>query len=241
MNLTAPQIRDLQFFLIGLNLYSGKADGIYGTMTRNAVRLFQKNNGLTPDGIAGQKTIEKAVSMGLWRAEYPMKPNFAPLSNSQRIQLFGRFRYEATNDLADRDAIRILGDWEDKNIVTVRIPQLIKIKGNDMVRCHRLVANQFVQVFQDWDNAGLMPLVLSWEGSYYPRFVRGRYGVLSNHSWGSAFDINYAWNMLGQTPALLGEKGSVRSLVGIAHKNGFYWGGHFNRRDGMHFEIFKIV
>jgi hypothetical protein len=29
--------------------------------------------------------------------------------------------------------------------------------------------------------------------------------------------------------------------VPVAHKFGFYWGGHFSRRDGMHFEIAKVM
>ena len=50
-------------------------------------------------------------------------------------------------------------------------------------------------------------------------------------------------NCLGQTfeqPALLGEKGCVRELVPIAHDHGFYWGGHFTRQDGMHFEVARV-
>jgi hypothetical protein len=48
--------------------------------------------------------------------------------------------------------------------------------------------------------------------------------------------------MLGKRPALVSEKGSVRELVPIANKYGFYWGGHFNSRpDGMHFEAAKIL
>jgi hypothetical protein len=39
----------------------------------------------------------------------------------------------------------------------------------------------------------------------------------------------------------VGQKGSVRELVQIANNNGFYWGGHFSRKDGMHFEIAKVV
>jgi hypothetical protein len=53
----------------------------------------------------------------------------------------------------------------------------------------------------------------------------------------SAFDINAAWNERGHRPALVGEKGSVRSLVPIAHKWGFWWAGHFSTPDGMHFEV----
>jgi len=28
--------------------------------------------------------------------------------------------------------------------------------------------------------------------------------------------------------------------VPIAHDHGFYWGGHFSRSDGMHFEVAKL-
>lgn len=47
-----------------------------------------------------------------------------------------------------------------------------------------------------------------------------------------------AYNPLGARPALVGQKGSVRELVPIANKWGFYWGGHYSgRKDGMHFEV----
>jgi len=80
---------------------------------------------------------------------------------------------------------------------------------------------------------------LGWFGN--PRFIRGSRSILSNHAWYTAFDINYRWNMLGETPADIGEKGSVKELVPIAHDFGFYWGGHFRRRDGMHFEAAKVL
>ena len=37
--------------------YNGAIDGIYGSATEKAVRLFQQKNGLTVDGKAGQKTL----------------------------------------------------------------------------------------------------------------------------------------------------------------------------------------
>ena len=36
--------------------YSGSVDGIYGPATKKAVEYFQRKNGLTADGIVGQKT-----------------------------------------------------------------------------------------------------------------------------------------------------------------------------------------
>ena len=39
--------------------YDVKEDGVYGTATVAAVKLFQKANGLTADGIAGPKTLAK--------------------------------------------------------------------------------------------------------------------------------------------------------------------------------------
>lgn len=51
------EVRQIQQKLRELGLYSGSVDGIYGTATQKAVRQFQKNCGLTVDGIAGRKTL----------------------------------------------------------------------------------------------------------------------------------------------------------------------------------------
>ena len=42
--------------------YSGEVDGIYGPKTYEAVKYFQRKNGLTVDGIAGPKTL---AAMGI--------------------------------------------------------------------------------------------------------------------------------------------------------------------------------
>ena len=106
---------------------------------------------------------------------------------------------------------------------------------------HRLAAKQLQDVWRSWEKAGLLDRMKTWQGSFVPRFVRGSTTVLSNHAFGSAFDINSKWNGLGVEPALVGQEGNVRELVEIANDHGFFWGGHFkNRRDGMHFEIAEI-
>ena len=50
---SGSQVRDLQAGLESLNYWVGPVDGIYGTLTRQAVMAFQKVNGLQIDGIVG--------------------------------------------------------------------------------------------------------------------------------------------------------------------------------------------
>lgn len=51
------EVRNIQTKLKSLGYYSGSVDGIYGVNTQTAVKKFQKNCGLTVDGIAGPKTL----------------------------------------------------------------------------------------------------------------------------------------------------------------------------------------
>lgn len=51
------EVRRIQKKLRSLGYYRGAVDGVYGTGTQKAVRDFQKNCGITADGIAGPKTI----------------------------------------------------------------------------------------------------------------------------------------------------------------------------------------
>ena len=249
---TGSDVKKWQYFLSGQKLFFGVVDGIFGPVTFEATKAFQKKYNLHPDGIVGNYTVGQAMSLGfgvvvdegteITRDSFPPKPSFKPLAtNAERQQLFGTFKYVSDPLPKNPENIKITNGWDKENIVKVSIKQLIPIKGSDTVYFHKLGANQLVKLFNDWEEANLMHTVLTWEGSYVPRYVRGSKTVLSNHAFGTAFDINYMWNKLGAVPALVGQKGSVRKLVEIANNNGFYWGGHFSRRDGMHFEIAKLM
>lgn len=166
-----------------------------------------------------------------------------PLGRTERESTFGGpFKWRHKPEPGNRENIVILGDWEEENIVPVEIPQLRQVPGNfSRMRWNKRGVEQLKALWVAWEKAGLLPLVKSYEGSYVPRLIRGSSSSLSNHAYGSAFDINYFWNQLGKAPARAGKIGSVQELVPLAHEHGFYWGGHFSRLDGMHFEICKLL
>lgn len=250
-------VKKWQLFLIGQGLLNTEATGFFGPKTDEATKKFQTKSSLVADGIVGQLTYAKAMTLGLpivsdpadlqktsdgyyWM---PPLPNFKPLtSNAERQKIFGSYNYSI---LSDSNSIRITDDWQKNNIVKVQIPQLQAVEGapkDGGIYFHKLAVNQIRDLFNAWGKEGLSNLVLTWAGSFVPRLVRGSKDVLSNHAFGTAFDINVTWNGLGSVPARLSEKGCVRKLVPTASKFGFYWGGHYpNRPDGMHFEIAVLL
>lgn len=59
---SGEQVRTLQSKLKQWGYYSGSVDGVFGSQTQEAVRYFQRRNGLTADGIVGSAT---AAALGM--------------------------------------------------------------------------------------------------------------------------------------------------------------------------------
>lgn len=57
-------VKTLQTKLKNWGYYTGSVDGIFGSKTKEAVKYFQRRNGLTADGIVGKKTLA-ALGMSL--------------------------------------------------------------------------------------------------------------------------------------------------------------------------------
>jgi hypothetical protein len=250
--MTGPRVAAWQTFLHGRGFEPGQIDGVFGEATRDATIAFQTKYKLDEDGVAGRQTLLKAASLGFELIEepaadntssnFPPRPPFQPLVTTEQLAaLFGRFSYIPAPTTNNPEAIRILGTWKTDNIVSVEIPQLKKTlgaKGPKTMEFHRLAAIQLQGLWAEWESAKLLDRILTYDGSFSPRLVRGSATSLSNHAFGTAFDINEPYNKLGHRPALVGLRGAVRELVPIANKWGFYWGGHYHGRpDGMHFEV----
>lgn len=216
----------------GQGLYLGLINVRFDEATLEATKAFQLLNNLNPDGKVGNYTVGRAMLMGfglvvdeegdITSDSFPDKPNFRPLtSNDERQSLFGIMKYISDPKPGNPENIKIINGWGNDNIIKAAVNQLKLIKGSETVYFHKLAANQLVNLFADWEKHKLIHNILTWDGAYNPRFIRGSKTILSNHAFGTAFDINYAWNKLGAVPALIGQKGCVRDLVEIANNNGF--------------------
>lgn len=248
-------VKAWKLFLRGIDPQSSidTQDDHFDSNTTQLTKLFQVRTCLPTDGVVGPVTLGKAMILGFdpmtddssdeSGPNWPTCPeDVKPLSSAEREELFGSFTFKPTNQ---NESVVITSDWATKNIVTIAIPQLECVSGcgsSGKISVHKAIAGQITNFFQAIEDEGLKQLVKTWGGAFNPRFIRGSKTVLSNHSWGTAFDINVQWNMLGTRPALKGQLGSVRELVEIAVEHGFYWGGWFGQRpDGMHFEAYKVI
>lgn len=81
------EVTQIQTKLKRWGYYSGNIDGIYGTQTVNAVKYFQRKNGLTVDGIAGPNTLR---AMGIYSSS---SGSSSSNSNSSDLNLLSRLVY----------------------------------------------------------------------------------------------------------------------------------------------------
>ena len=151
---------------------------------------------------------------------------------------FGQFRYR---DLSG-GRIEVDPQWVAENIVTITLPGL-----NRQVQVHKDAADNFITAFNYIKNGTaiingqevlLLSLIKTMDGTYVTRHVnwnpeRG----LSNHSWGTAIDINadghFGYVDANSDPVdpnlILWEKAFQPA--------GFNWGNRYG--DSMHFELIK--
>lgn len=122
-------------------------------------------------------------------------------------------------------------------------PAHIKIKsyaipGTSLkIRCAEAVAPLIVGFCKEF-NELIEPLdggqLDDW--GYCFRMVRGTTTKLSNHSSGTAIDLNATKHPLGKVGTFPAEK--VPMIRALARKYGLFWGGDYQqRKDEQHFEI----
>jgi len=94
----------------------------------------------------GFDPLEDAAAPANSGAAFPPRPNFNPLiSTADRQKVFGKFDFVAAPVPSNPENIRILGTWEQDNIVRVQLPQLVGVQGaphDGGARFHKKAADQ---------------------------------------------------------------------------------------------------
>lgn len=123
--------------------------------------------------------------------------------------------------------------FEAKNLKLFDLPYPLIFEGQTVkhARCHKLLVDNFLQVFREIQAAGFESQVKNFGGIFNKRPQKGGTKP-STHSWGIAIDLETKKFPLGSSDRFPDE------VVAIFKKAGFLYGGDFvSRKDPMHFQF----
>lgn len=96
--------------------------------------------------------------------------------------------------------------------------------------CNKMMVPLLTEAFRNIVDRELVDEIVTWDGCFNIRLMKGTKATYSLHSWGIAIDINAAWNGFNKKPTMSKE------LVQCFKDAGFEWGGDWGTKDGMHFQ-----
>ena len=129
-------------------------------------------------------------------------------------------------------------------LTTIVLPYPFVYDGKPVskMRCHKLIADKFLAVFNDiLAHYGLAEIqrlgIDKYGGCFNYRKMRGG-TQLSRHSWGVAIDLDPQRNLLKETSATTRfARPEYKPMIDIFYKHGFVSLGREKNYDWMHFEI----
>lgn len=122
----------------------------------------------------------------------------------------------------------------NKNLVLWDVPTELEIGViPKRIYCNKDLIKPLEAAFKALIATGCVNELKTWDGCFNIRKKRGL-SSMSLHSWAIAIDVNAFENGLGVTPKLSPK------FVKCFTDNGFDWGGTWQRKDGMHFQLAKI-
>lgn len=137
--------------------------------------------------------------------------------------------------VTSQQALKKYGDPTlEKSMIVWDVPTNLEIGViPKKLYCNKDIVAPLTQAFTNLINTGKVSELKTFDGCFNIRKKRGL-SSMSLHSWGIAIDVNAAWNQLNMVPTL--TPGFVKCFTDA----GFEWGGTWNRKDGMHFQLAKI-
>jgi hypothetical protein len=124
---------------------------------------------------------------------------------------------------------------KENNLVLWDVPVALEIGViPKKLYCNKLMIAPLTAAFTALIKTGAVKELKTFDGCFNIRYQRGSRTKASIHSWALAIDVNAAWNALGSTPTL------SALFVKCFTDSGFDWGGNWQRKDGMHFQLSKL-
>lgn len=132
-------------------------------------------------------------------------------------------------------------------LVTIKLPYPMRLAWDKntvitKMRCHRLVANQFSEIFNEilavYGYKKIVELGIDlYGGCFNFRAMRGG-SDYSRHSWGAAIDLDPERNQLKETSATARfAQTEYKPMIAIFYKHGFESLGREKNYDWMHFQV----
>ena len=226
-----------QQLLLDLGIYDGNIDGIQGPKTTNAVKAFQKMNGLIVDGLVGPKTSAE------FEEQLRSNPDRVELLDAKPYTIWPRETTAELNAFYGKpDLARKIAPRQTR--IKVPYPMVLAWdtdKEINEIMCHELVAPSLLRILENVADI-YTPDEISehgfdlFGGVTNVRVIRG--GTrLSTHSWGIAIDIDPARNRLKWTEkkAYL-AKPECDAFREAFRNEGWYSLGENRDYDWMHFQ-----
>ena len=228
-------VTKLQQELKDLGYGVGALDSIFGPRTEGAVLKYQKDKGLSIDGVVGDETWNSLFGEDIPRLVSALEE--APLY-SQCFDVFGDFRVAGwqQQNMTRCDLSEFRAELEHVYLGWMESDDKAFIHANWFgFVCHGLVVPKFQDAFRNLIERGLANELKTFDGCLAVRYIRGG-EAWSTHSWAIAVDLNARWNRFGQTDFEM-----TTDFANCFQDVGFVWGGDFTGRpDAMHFQYCAV-
>jgi hypothetical protein len=232
---TQLDISSIQSRLADLGIYTGTIDGVAGKNTQKAISEFQKQNGLTQDGILGQTTLDELFTVS-WRA-WDLEPDTkAPApkktlwpKQSECTSFYGAPGENQTT-LVLPYPMKL--SWDKKQTI-------LKFSVHEKV--HDSTKRCFTRIADAYTEEKRIDLGLDlWGGCLNVRKMRGG-SSWSMHSWGIAIDFDPDRNQMGwgKDKARL-AKPDAETFWKIWEDEGWTSLGRTRNQDFMHVQAARL-
>ncbi len=211
----------LQQKLTGLGYLTGNSDGIFGAATYRAVKAFQKKNGLSADGVAGAKTLEKLNSS----SAIPAGSSAAPTPTPAPVAVFR---------VPDPAEVRYANWYSEIRERAKTLPDVVIYDPDSGLHFNLHMfsfgkhADSETPTAQDTEILNRICGVNSWTPKYvWVIFADGRVYIGSIHSHGHEVDHTPGNNLDGHIclhfPRVMTEAEATGPYA-VSHQNEINWG-----------------